>query len=405
MSNNRYSEDFIRALSFPRMAGTEGEKKAQELIESEFKRMGVEEYRTQEFKYSWFYMNTLLRIYDVITALLIISTFFLIILDRYYLSLILGIILFVYSFYSRQIREYLHFKVLHLGKDYKSKNYIAKISAQHSEVSRANVVFFAHYDSISHKLHPIFSGALYFLGLVGGSLFSLHLFITIMLYHFSVISSIPYLFFSYGFVIALVISLQIFNTRDNKSPGTGDNATGVSNVFYLLEHFHQNPLSHTNLTFVFTGAEEAGDLGAYNFIKEFHSQFDVKHTYFIIVDTVALNEKENLYFYGQGYPKQIFSPHLKKKTEMILTQNEKYQKTLNEVYIPPLIAYSTDHTPLKFYGYEFIIFGSNGRIHSEEDNPDHLHPNMMKNFNEFSQDLVITLNSSFLSPSQREKEN
>ncbi|MGV9198605.1 MAG: M20/M25/M40 family metallo-hydrolase [Promethearchaeia archaeon] len=392
MTKDRYSNKFLQKLSFPRMAGTKGEKKAQRLIEEELASLGIDDYQTQEFTYSWFYMNILLRVYDILTSLLIIFGFLLIIFQRFYLTLIIAIVLFIYCFFSRQIREFLQFKVSHLGKEYESKNYIIQIPAKQPENGTQNVVFLAHYDSISHKLHPLFSGALYFFALVGGSIFSVHLIMTVILDLKTMIQ--PYLLFSYGFLIAFLISLQIANSRGNKSPGTGDNATAVANAFYLLKYFRQNPLSRTNLTFVFTGAEEAGDFGAYNFIKEYASQLDVQETYFIITDTVAVNEKENLYFYGQGFPKRIFSPYLKKKTEKVLSASEKYQGKLSSVYIPPLIAYSTDHVPLKSYNYEFIIFGSNGRIHSKEDNLDHFHPELMHNFNEFSRDLLIELDSA-----------
>ena len=394
---NRYSKQFIQEFSFPRMAGSEGEKKAQRIIEEELKNLGVKEYQTQEFEYSWFYMNILLRIYDVITAFLLISCFLLMVLGVFLLSFITAIILFFYSLFSRQIREFLHFNVAELGTTYKSQNYIVEIPAQQAQNPKQNIIFLAHYDSISHNLHPIFSGALYFLGLAGGCIFSIHIIVTVLFNAFSIISSINYVMLSYGLFLGVLISIQVFNSRGNESPGTGDNATAVANAFYLIKEIQKTPLINTNFTVVFTGAEEVGDFGAYNYIKTHYKDLSTQNTFFIIVDTVAVNEKENLYFYGQGYPKQVFSPYLKGNIEKVLSENKKYKEKFNKVYIPPLIAYSTDHAPLKPFGYEFIIFGSNGRIHSELDNMNHFHQEMMKNFNEFSLDLLREVDKTQLS--------
>jgi hypothetical protein len=61
------------------------------------------------------------------------------------------------------------------------------------------------------------------------------------------------------------------------------------------------------------------------------------------------------------------------------------------MYIPPLIHFSTDHAPIKPFGYEFMIFLSNGHIHSEKDNLSNYFPEMLDDFNSFSKDLIIQM--------------
>jgi len=254
-----------------------------------------------------------------------------------------------------------------------------------------NIVFFAHYDSISHGLNPIFSGIIFFISLISGSFFAIHTLFTTMLYLLSFISFIDLACFIYGFFLAGFISLQVLNTRHNKSDGTIDNATGVANAFYLIDYFKKNPLEKTNLIFVLTGAEEMGDYGAHDYIKKYYNELNQNKSYFFIVDSVGANKIKNLYFYAQGLPKKQFSPVIEENIKQLLSLKNKEIYKIESMYIPPLIHFSTDHAPLKQYGYEFMIFSSNGSIHSEKDNINNFFPEMLENFNLFSRDLIIQM--------------
>ncbi len=64
------------------------------------------------------------------------------------------------------------------------------------------------------------------------------------------------------------------------------------------------------------------------------------------------------------------------------------------MYIPPLIHFSTDHAPLKTFNYQFMIFLSSGRIHSEKDNINNYYPEMLNDFNLFMKDLIIHIDKS-----------
>ncbi len=294
------SHTFMKEFSFPRLAGTEGEIKAQQLIESELEALNIKNYRKESFMYTTFFMNFLLRIYNFLIGLLIISLIIVLYFQFYYLVLILSIVLFLTAFFSREIREKIQFKFTKIGKKRSSLNYVVELPAKEKDSKKTqNLVFFAHYDSISMSFHPIFDGAIFFFALIGGTIFSLHMLLVTTFHLLNLIQSVEISQFLYGFFLAGFYGLQLFNKRHNKSYGTADNATAVANSFYNIEYFSQNPLENTNLILVFTGAEEMGDYGANAYIKKHYNELNKRNSYFIIPDTIAANKRTNLYAYAQ----------------------------------------------------------------------------------------------------------
>ncbi|MBA7523506.1 hypothetical protein ES705_15633 [subsurface metagenome] len=396
MNLSYYSTEFVEKISFPRLAGTLGEQKAQELIEDELKKLNLENVIKNSFTYSTFFMNVLLRVYDFIVGLMILIIILILLFDLYYFAMILAGCLFIISFFSREIRERLQFKVNKIGKKRTSYNYIVRQPAvEQNAAENRNIIIFAHYDSISHSLNPLFSGIIFFFSLVGGSLFSLHVIITLILFSLKILPLIDLPCFFYGFFLAGFYSIQLLNFRYNKSDGTADNATGIACSFYLLDYFSKNKLNNINLVVVFTGAEEMGDQGAYDFITKNYNKLDNKQSYFIIIDSVGANPDKNLYFYAQGLPKKRFSPVLESKIDQLIFDQESSKYQISAMYIPPLIHFSTDHAPLKHFGYEFMIFSSNAQIHSAKDNIQNYHPLMLENFNNFMRDLIIKMDNTY----------
>jgi hypothetical protein len=133
-----------------------------------------------------------------------------------------------------------------------------------------------------------------------------------------------------------------------------------------------------------------GDYGADAYIKKYSDKLNIKSSYFFIVDTIAANKLTNLYAYSQGFPKKEFSPIIKRNIEHLIQTSKKSYK-IKPLYIPPLIHFSTDHAPIKPFGYNYMIFLSNGLIHSEKDNINNYFPEMLDDFNSFSKDLIIQM--------------
>ncbi|MBD3255083.1 MAG: M20/M25/M40 family metallo-hydrolase [Candidatus Lokiarchaeota archaeon] len=398
MNENYFSKNLVEKLSFPRLPGTNGEKKAQGLIETELKNLNIDGFQKQAFEYTTFFMNFLLRIYNFLVGLLMIVTLAFLVVNLFLLVFLFAAVLFVFSFYSRQIREKIQFKLTRIGKKRKSFNYIVDILPKSNENKvkpKQTLVVFAHYDSISMKLHPVFAGAIYLFALLGGTIFAFHITIISILYLLNILDSILLIQFIYGLFLVGLYSIQLFNSRGNESYGTIDNATSVASAFKVINRFYpnQNRLENTHLIVVFTGAEEMGDCGANSFIEQRHSEFDNDTTFFLIPDSVGADEKTNLYAYAEGFPKKLYSPRIKSEIETLLKKKSEEYK-MKPMYIPPLIHFSTDHAPLKRFGYEFMIFLSSGRIHSEKDNLDNYYPEILESFNAFFEDLIIQMDLS-----------
>lgn len=391
MSNQFDCHKFIEKFSFPRLPGSEGETKAQELIETELESLKIDNYKKESFIYTKFFMNYLLRVYNFLIGLQMIILIIFIYFQVYFIVVFLSLVLLFTAFFSREIREKIQFKYTKIGKKRTSYNYIIDFPAKEKDSNKTqNIVFLAHYDSISMRFHVIFDGAIFFISLVGGTIFSLHVFLITIFYVLKLIKSIEILHFIYGVFFIGFFSLQLFNKRHNLSCGTADNGTGVANALYNIQFFSKNSLGHTNLIFVLTGAEEMGDYGADAFIKKYSNTLNKENTYFFIVDSVGANKSTNLYAHSQGFPKKEFSPIIKRNIEHLIQTGKKTYK-IKPMYIPPLIHFSTDHAPLKKFGYNYMIFLSNGHIHSEKDNINNYFPEMLEDFNSFSKDLIIEM--------------
>jgi len=391
MSNQFDCHKFIEKLSFPRFPGSEGETKAQKLIEAELDSLKIDNYQKESFIYTKFFMNYLLKIYSFLIGLQMIILIILIYFQVFLIVIFLSVILFFTAFFSREIREKIQFKFTNIGKKRTSYNYVIEFPAQEKDLSKTqNVIFLAHYDSISMKFHVIFDGFIFFISLVGGTIFSLHVFLITIFYTLNLIKSIEIFHFIYGIFLTGFFSLQLFNKRHNNSCGTADNGTAVANTLHNIQYFSKNPLENTNLIFVLTGAEEMGDYGADAYVKKHSSKLNKRNSYFFIVDTIAANKFTNLYAHSQGFPKKEFSPIIKKNIEHLIQTSKKTYK-IKPMYIPPLIHFSTDHAPLKKFGYNYMIFLSNGHIHSEKDNINNYFPEMLDDFNSFSKDLIIQM--------------
>lgn len=392
-----FSRDFVKRLSIPRLVGTEGEKDAQTIIEEEFKKLNVEKYEKQPF-YTSNFRNTLLRYYDVVIGFYMVLFYLALINlrtgDLFTISFVIvgQIGIFLVSYRSRSIKEHNNFKRNEKATQQESFNYIVELPSQQENTSdqQNTVVLLTHYDSKSLILPPIFEGAIYFFGLVGGSLFALHGLLVILLWTLQMIPTIYPLQFIYIFVLIPLYCIEVVNKTGNASPGANDNACGVASGMYIIDYLKEHPLQNTKVVAVFTGAEEIGELGAYNFIKKYHPTLSEKNTYFLIIDSPGGNKEANLCFWGQGLPKRSYSEMLYQTSKEVLNNNKDLK--MDFFYIPPLIPFTTDHTPLKLFGnYEFLIFSSNNRWHSEADNIENYIPEMLENFFSFLKALVIQM--------------
>ncbi|MBD3195513.1 MAG: M28 family peptidase [Candidatus Lokiarchaeota archaeon] len=364
MPDEKYIEDFLKKVSFPRLSGTSHEQKAAELIKTEIEGLELTP-KIQSFTFTSFYP----RIYKKISFILIFWLIFIFYLN---INLIFSLfnVLLIFLIFIPIILITRNPERIRIGEKRNSKNvYINLKSQANGKVNqiatnnKLQVLFLCHIDSKSQRLSIKLRG------------------VSVRLWIYSLLILIPllvlkYLFFGENllfnlFLIILIVShfiatfLQIINTTHNKSPGSIDNASGICLVldlllFYIQKHNH---LKNIDLWFIFTGSEETGTMGIRHFGNIIQDYDKSKIRYFNI-DSVAKAI-------------DIFGP-LKKKVnnDKFLTKFFEMAKKLNPNFHLKryLIAVNrSDGYYLKKIGLTGLGFGdksSYNYIHSAQDTPD-----------------------------------
>lgn len=374
---------FWKRISFPRVIGTEGDARAQALIEESFKEVPGASVNTQDFTMSKAYMDGVLNsVHPTIGALMII-TFITVLLRSIYAVFVLSLILFFLALFNRQIIRFLQFRVQGLGKPIPAKN-IWTTMEPHQEVKQT-LVFVAHYDSISHVLTPLVEGIGYTAGFLGGIFFAIH----------GLTYSIPVIFFSlpagsfwqfiWGLPLALIAMMELINKKGNESAGAIDNASGVAQGYHLALALAEEPLERTRVVLLETGAEEWGDYGAHAFVQENPVDLDPDTAKFVIVDSIGMPEKNQL-IYGIGYPVKSWSPYLERTARELL---EEEPAPISMFSIPPLLQIASDHIPVLQAGFECIWAATSAFVfHSERDTVELLDEDNFQAICEFLEQLA-----------------
>ena len=169
-----------------------------------------------------------------------------------------------------------------------------------------------------------------------------------------------------------VMSILILNTTNNHSRGAIDNASGVSSVLELLNHYADlnNRFKNFVTWFVFTGAEETGTMGIRVF-NENIKNLDKKAT--IIINFDAIGQSVCLFASKKTrkLKPEFFNMLIKKGNELQILKNIRY-KTLG--------AHS-DGYYLKKQGFIGAGFGDliiYRFVHSREDTPDKINISILE---------------------------
>lgn len=279
MTDESRIKENLELLSFPRPSGTENEKKALNIVKKKIEDLNLKP-AIQRFSFSTFYS----RIYPKIAFSLLFLPFLIFSLNIQenfiYIGLvIIGLILLFLFIFMRKPEK------IKIGNKLNSQNLYIKFS--NDNVSK-DILLFSHLDSKEQRL-PIYlrilSFKLWLFSFIGGI-------ITILLRLFIFVGF--FLWFYLIGVVFLVINglatlLIIVNTTHNKSPGAIDNASGVSCVLEILNHFSKPGimLKNYNLWFVFTGAEECGTMGIRYFYNDNMKHLDKKRSYVINFDSIG----------------------------------------------------------------------------------------------------------------------
>ncbi|MFX0020933.1 MAG: M28 family metallopeptidase [Candidatus Hermodarchaeota archaeon] len=350
-------------LAFPRLVGTEGEKKAITIVSEEFKKAGYNPIYKESFKTSLYVWNILRYAFipSSICLILLALSFFI----NPWLSLLLIL-----------LNVYICAKILSLSTSSETKlfknekkNYLTQniYTDLKSKNSKAKVIFIGHWDSKSQTF-PTSTRLLLFIV----TLFSFILVILIYLVFSIIRLIIPFnnlilnIVMLYGcIVISIISNFSYFNKTENKSPGAYDNAAAVGAIIELARFYKNNPINNIDFIFLCPSSEELNLGGAKHFIQSHKEEFDKKSTYFINLDPIGGNELIRL-ITSYGIPRRSSSQKLNK---LFLKSANKLKIDIKDIYLPT--GMWSDYMPIVQEGFEACWLGSQPGlkyVHTKKDN-------------------------------------
>lgn len=377
-------------LAFPRLVGSEGAKKAREIVSDEFKKAGYNSIYKDDFKTSFYIWNAVRYAFipmGICLILLALSFFInswltlgMILLNLYICTKILG--LATTSEIKLLKNEEKNFTTQNIYTELKSKN------------SKAKVIFIGHWDSKSQT----FPSSLRII-LLMVALFS---FIIIILLY--LVFSIFQLIFAFNNLIlnnvllyscvavSIISNLNYFNKTGNMSPGAYDNAAAVGVIIELAKYYKNNPMENIDFIFLSTSSEELNLGGAKHFIQNHKKEFDRKSAFFINLDPIGGNELVRL-ITSYGIPRRSSSKKLK---DLFLNSASKLNIKIKDVYLPT--GAWSDYMPIVQEGFEACWLGSQPGlkyVHTKKDNMDLVSKQGIKNILLLCADVVTNLNKEF----------
>ena len=287
----------LELISFPRLSGTEGEKKAFNIVKKKIEDLNLKP-SVQEFTFTSFYP----KIYQKLIFILSFWTLFIFYLNigeafgifNVLNSIIIIAILIPIVIITRKPEK------IRIGKEKNSQNLYVKIlgnsevkslknSSHEQDNARGNLLFVCHLDSKGQRFHMNFRVFLFKWWIVS----SICCFILIFFKNF-IFKQFSFWFFHIGAVPLIfnliIVILLCINTTNNESPGAIDNASGISCVLELLNYYTdlKNRLENYNLWFLFTGAEENGTMGIRHLIQKI-KHLDQTKSFQLNFDTIGTN--------------------------------------------------------------------------------------------------------------------
>lgn len=387
--NNAY--EITEKLSFPRLAGSDGEKKAINIILEEFKKAGYDDVEREPFKTSLFNWK-LAEYFFLIASIMIIIlalSFYTLPLISFLISVVMLFSIFTY------LRVISNSKIRLFRND--DKNMITEnlYTELISIDPLANVVILAHHDTKS-QLFPSYIRTILIIIVVfaGLLLFILYMVFSMLKIFFMIkLLIIDNILFIFALIIASLAFANFFNKTGNKSPGSTDNATSVGAVLELSKYYRNNPIQHINFTFLITGSEELNLGGAGDFITKHENKYDKKTTFFINFDLVG-STGPIFIISAYGIPKKMNNSRL---VEYYSKAGKKFELEIQCKYIPT--GSWGDHEPIIKQGFEALFIGSRGcekKVHTKYDNMDLVSREGLRNILKITVEVIKMINEDFV---------
>lgn len=316
--------EITRKLSFPRIIGSEGEKKAIETVTQEFKKLDFEPI-LEDFKTSFFNWIFMQIIFIPISAFILSMAIFM-----YYIPWVSFIfIVSILSIGIFSLRLAGGTTVINRGKIFNTKNIYSELK---TPSSKARIVLMGHWDSKSQTFSSIIRIIVLTTVLFGGLILTgIYLILAILKIFLNLENElILHILLIWSIGITIPSILNVFNKTENKSPGAIDNAASVATVLELARIFKENPLKNIDIIFLIPGSEELNLGGAIAFLNKHEKEFDPKNTYFINFDGVGSPTTIRL-ITSYGFPKKNAS---KKLNDLFMNKANENNIKINNIWLP-----------------------------------------------------------------------
>ena len=295
--NAREALNIARSLSFPRAVGSAGEEAAASLIEKKLFDAGYLPQREEFFipLTPWGTMKGF-----VLFAILILLgarglAFHYPMISGFMNLSIVFFLVFYPSIWPKFVGSETIFRWLRgrnrKGQPHRSQNIVATLSAH--ENAERYLYLVAHYDSKSQSL-PLLLRALC---LLLAALASLWLGFSCLWYSKETLVFFPSWRVDLALALALLGMIPILLLRTaNRSPGGLDNAGSLGILLHLADVLKQKIPLHSQVTFLFTGAEELGLQGAFAYLQRHKNEIEKERAYFVNLDGVGVKGATRIFF-------------------------------------------------------------------------------------------------------------
>ena len=397
--------NFVKDFSFPRLAGTSGEKKAVDLTIKTFKDIGYEDRIIQKepFEFSDFYSTTLINLMMVINLTFSLFILMFIYINLYITIIISGIMAIVVFLIIKGLKhpENPGFWGEYYGKTISATNIFIKLPAKKlTEDQAGDIIISAHLDSKSQTFKTYWRVFFYRIWLYGGIFLGLF-FILLFIRTYTIIKINLLLVGSGIWTFTILISISniflIFLNTHNNSPGALDDASGMAVVFELSRYLKENPLDNFNIWFCQFSAEELGTMGSRVFVNNHEGEFVKGRVFQINLDMISCScEQKNQVEYLKSYgvlPRKKIAPLLSKYLDTAAKE-----ENVNIKGFHLSTGAHTDSVPFHLRGFDSvdIVTRAGGKYsHNKIDTPDKVDPKILKETCTIIKNVLLSLDRDY----------
>lgn len=380
--------DYVNEFCFPRLAGTEAEKRAVNIVFEKFNEIGFskEKIKKEPFIFSNFYSTLLIKLIAMINLIfllmIVLFIYILLIVSLLILSGLFIITLLIIRALKTPESPGVWGK--YYGQMFNATNVFVRIPA--TDITKYNIgdlIISAHLDSKSQTIKTKWRIVIYKVWFFNGIIlivFYLLLFLKIFGY-IEIHNRLLEIGIWGPTLMISTMNLFLMNLNtNNKSPGALDNASGMAIVFELSSYFRNNPLKNYNLWFCQFSAEELGTMGSRIFLNNQENEINKHKVFQINLDMISCkNHRQNRIEYLRSYgffPRKYIAPELSRYLE----ENAKEEQI--KIYGFHLTTGAhTDTVPFHQRGYEAIDIVTRAAAtwsHTKKDTIDKIDPKVLK---------------------------